>query len=216
MILVEFASDWESESLCSRLEWAVRCCWFLFTVKVKAKVLVTQSCLTLCDPWTVAARLLCPWDSPGKKTGVGCHSLLQGIFPTQGSKPGLLNYRQTLPTKPPGSLRFLTVKQCYILVTPLSKRTQNKIQSSTNAYKVTCAPCDLRGIVPWPWLGWEVREIAACLWWPDLIPEPGSLLRTMPETHNSRQRSAKASHLGLWCLLPYCLQKVKSHPYLLS
>ena len=31
------------------------------------------------------ARLLCPWDSPGKKTGVGCHALLQGIFLTQGS-----------------------------------------------------------------------------------------------------------------------------------
>ena len=30
------------------------------------------------------ARLLCPWDSPGKTSGVGCHSLLQGIFPTQG------------------------------------------------------------------------------------------------------------------------------------
>ena len=30
------------------------------------------------------ARLLCPWDSPGKNTGVGCHSLLQGIFLTQG------------------------------------------------------------------------------------------------------------------------------------
>ena len=30
------------------------------------------------------ARLLCPWDSPGKETGVGCHALLQGIFPTQG------------------------------------------------------------------------------------------------------------------------------------
>ena len=29
------------------------------------------------------ARLLCPWDSPGKKIGVDCHSL-QGIFPTQG------------------------------------------------------------------------------------------------------------------------------------
>ena len=28
--------------------------------------------------------LLCPWDSPGKNTGVGCHALLQGIFPTQG------------------------------------------------------------------------------------------------------------------------------------
>ena len=30
------------------------------------------------------ARLLCPWDSPGKNTGGGCHVLLQGIFPTQG------------------------------------------------------------------------------------------------------------------------------------
>ena len=35
------------------------------------------------------ARLLCPWDSPGRNTGVGCHALLQGIFPTQGSNPGL-------------------------------------------------------------------------------------------------------------------------------
>ena len=36
------------------------------------------------------ARLLYPWDSLGKKTGVGGHALLQGIFPTQGSKPCLL------------------------------------------------------------------------------------------------------------------------------
>ena len=34
-------------------------------------------------------RLLCPWDSLGKNTGVGCHFLLQGIFPTQGSNPRL-------------------------------------------------------------------------------------------------------------------------------
>ena len=39
------------------------------------------------------ARLLCPWDSPGKNMGMGSHSLLQGIFPTQGSNPGLLHYR---------------------------------------------------------------------------------------------------------------------------
>ena len=42
------------------------------------------------------ARLLCPWDSPGKNTGVGCHSLLQGIFLTQELNPGLLHCRQTL------------------------------------------------------------------------------------------------------------------------
>ena len=35
-------------------------------------------------------RLLCPWNSSGKNTGVGCHALLHGIFPTQGSNPGLL------------------------------------------------------------------------------------------------------------------------------
>ena len=39
------------------------------------------------------ARLLCPWDSPGTNTGVGCHFLLQGIFPTQGSNRGLLHCR---------------------------------------------------------------------------------------------------------------------------
>ena len=37
--------------------------------------------------WTVAHRLLCPWDSPDKNTGVGCHSLPQGLFLTQESNP---------------------------------------------------------------------------------------------------------------------------------
>ena len=41
-------------------------------------------------------RLLHPCDSPGKNTGVGYHFLLLGIFPTQGSNPGLLLYRQIL------------------------------------------------------------------------------------------------------------------------
>ena len=58
----------------------------------KVKVLVTQSCPTLCNPINCSppARLLCPWNFPGKNTGVGGHSLLQGIFPTQGSNAGLL------------------------------------------------------------------------------------------------------------------------------
>ena len=48
-------------------------------------------------PWAVACtRLLRPWDFLGKSTGVGCHFLLQGIFPTQGSNPGLPHCRQTL------------------------------------------------------------------------------------------------------------------------
>ena len=40
--------------------------------------------------------LLCPWDSPGKNTGVGCHAFLHGIFPTQRSNPGLPHCRQIL------------------------------------------------------------------------------------------------------------------------
>ena len=48
-------------------------------------VKLLQSCLTFCDPMDCSppdSSVL--WDSPGKNTGVGCHALLQGIFPTQG------------------------------------------------------------------------------------------------------------------------------------
>ena len=58
-----------------------------------------QSCPTLWSYGLYPPSLLCPWDSPGKKTGVGCHALLQGTFPTQGSNPclhRLLHCRQTL------------------------------------------------------------------------------------------------------------------------
>ena len=41
-------------------------------------------------------KLLCPWEFPSKDTGVGCHFLLQGLFPTQGSNPGFLHCRQIL------------------------------------------------------------------------------------------------------------------------
>ena len=40
-------------------------------------------------PWTVASRLLCPWDSPEKNTGVDCHSLFQRIFQNQVWSPAL-------------------------------------------------------------------------------------------------------------------------------
>ena len=41
-------------------------------------------------------RRLCPWDFPGKNKGMGCHFLLQGIFPTQGLNPCFLHCRQIL------------------------------------------------------------------------------------------------------------------------
>ena len=58
-------------------------------------VSVTQSCPTLCSPWTVAHQVILQ-KSPGKNTGVGSHSHLQGIFLIQESNPGLLHYRQIL------------------------------------------------------------------------------------------------------------------------
>ena len=64
---------------------------------MKVKVLVIQSCLTLFDPMDCSFPGSCVHgDSPGKNTGVGCHALLQGIFPTPGSNLGLLNCRQIL------------------------------------------------------------------------------------------------------------------------
>ena len=57
------------------------------------KVPVTQLCPT---SGLYPSRLLCPWDSPGRNTGVGGHPLLQGIFPTQGSNLGLPHCRQIL------------------------------------------------------------------------------------------------------------------------
>ena len=51
-------------------------------------------------------RLLSPWDSPGKNSGVGCHSCLQGIFLTQGSNPHLLRCRWILQHLSPGKPYF--------------------------------------------------------------------------------------------------------------
>ena len=47
-------------------------------------------------PWTVAHPNPLSWNFPGKDTGVGCHFLLHGLFPTQGLNPGLLHCRRML------------------------------------------------------------------------------------------------------------------------
>ena len=53
-------------------------------------------------------RLHGPWNSPGQNTGVGSLSLLQGIFPTQGSNPGLPHCGRILyPVSHQGSPRIL-------------------------------------------------------------------------------------------------------------
>ena len=60
-------------------------------LSVYQEVKVAQLCLTL-QPH----GLYSPGNSPGQNTGVGSLSLLQGIFPSQGSNPGLLHCRQIL------------------------------------------------------------------------------------------------------------------------
>ena len=61
---------------------------------MKVKVLVMSNSLQLSD--YNPPSLFCPWNSPRKNIGVGSHSLLQGIFLTLGSNPGLLHCRQVL------------------------------------------------------------------------------------------------------------------------
>ena len=65
------------------------------------------SCLVLSDSLQPdglqPTRHLCPWSSPGKNTGLGCRSLLQMIFPIQGSNLALLHWQAgSLPPELPG------------------------------------------------------------------------------------------------------------------
>ena len=75
-------------------------CIYIHTHVYEKKVKESVSRLAVSDTlWPQGlqpTRLLCPWHSPGKNTRVSCHSLLQGIFPTQGSKSGLLHCRQII------------------------------------------------------------------------------------------------------------------------
>ena len=70
--------------------------------KWSEKVLVAQSRPTLCSLWTVARQPPLSMGFSRQNTAVGSHSLLQGIFLSQGSNPGLLRCRQTLYHLPPG------------------------------------------------------------------------------------------------------------------
>ena len=65
-------------------------------------------------------RLLCPWNSLGKNTGVGGHFLLQRIFPTQGSNLSLLHCRWILTTEPPGKPSYTRyISSLFMIVSPI-------------------------------------------------------------------------------------------------
>ena len=75
--------------------------------------LVAKSCLTLLQPCgPQPARLLCPWDFPGKNTGVDFHFLLQGIFLTQGSSLRLLHWQvDSVPPSHQGNTQLNITQQ---------------------------------------------------------------------------------------------------------
>ena len=80
--------------------------------------LVTQSCPTLLLPHGLQSiRHLCSWDFPGKNTGVGCHVLLQGFFPTLGLNQHLQHQQDLLPLYP---LRGPLVGQFYVFLGDIS------------------------------------------------------------------------------------------------
>ena len=72
---------------------------------MKCVCLVSLLCLTLCDPIVCSpSGSSVHGDSPGKNTGVGCHAILQEIFPTQELNPGLPRCRQIfLLSEPPAN-----------------------------------------------------------------------------------------------------------------
>ena len=74
-----------------------------FMLFVTCCYLVTKLCPTLLQPHGLQpTMLLCPWDYPGKSTGVGCHFLLQGIFLTQGLNRVPCLAGRFFTTEPPG------------------------------------------------------------------------------------------------------------------
>ena len=71
--------------------------WMASPTQWTCEVKVAQSCLTLCNPMDGSPPdSSVHGDCSGKNTGVGCHALLQGIFPTQGLNAGLRLCRQIL------------------------------------------------------------------------------------------------------------------------
>ena len=101
-----------------------------------ALCLVSRLCPTLHDPMDCSPPgSSVHGDSPGKNTGVGCHALLQGVFPTQGLNPGLPD---SLPSEPPGKPTWTCIVFCKKLgdtvtrVYVICKRAFQRSQCFTN------------------------------------------------------------------------------------
>ena len=112
--------------------------------------------------------LCSPWNSPGQSTGVGSHSLLQGIFWTQESEPGTLALPvDSMPPEPSGK------PVCLI-------RTKRPLERGTSTkYKMKLLSCVQLFVIPWT-LAYQVplfMEFSRQEYWSRLpFPSPGDLL----------------------------------------
>ena len=95
-------------------------------------------------PWTMAPRPLCPWDSPGKNTGEGCHALLQGIILTQGQNLGLLHCRQFLycwVTGEEGTKLFLRIPFHWFFYSQTKLKFSSPFYDSILSWRMTLRHC---------------------------------------------------------------------------
>ena len=93
-------------------------------------------------------RLLCPWDYPGKNTGVGCHSLLRGIFLTHGSNAVLLHCRQILFFKYKFiyfNWRLITLQYCIGFLSHQGSPLKQRFLTKTVTYKTRLPEFALKG-----------------------------------------------------------------------
>ena len=110
-------------------------------------VSVARSCPILCNPMNCSPPgSSVHGDSPGKKAGVGCHALLQGTFPTQGSTPGLLHCRQILYHLSQENGEDINYN--LNVLSPQNKKTENKqfrigarLRSSSQAFLGITSSC---------------------------------------------------------------------------
>ena len=147
----------------------INCCNTVLQAVEKVKLLVTQWCVTLCDPmdWG-SARFLCP---PGKKTGVGCHFLLQGNLPNPGIEPrSPALWADSLPPELPGSVSGSWGSFIFSLDTvrhQSSCRTtlmlhESGHSASTDMVLGSTTPLEL--LTPFRWIFVTNRTKGRCFW----------------------------------------------------
>ena len=125
-------------------------------------------------------RLLCPWDFPGKNAGVGCHFLLRGIFPSQGSNPHSQEQDCLEPKPAPCVKHYLHLVALHRNVAETLKPTSKCILVASKGSECACSPGDPGSI---PGLGRSPGEGRATRssilpWRIPWTEEPGGLQST--------------------------------------